>query len=96
MVFPGFYSIVKLIPGGPRFQVFVGTAGILTLSAIPIYMRDSGTTQSSNPYAPPPKEKVRRGHGYFDSEKPVEIEEAEADRARVRRKELVENFDSKR
>jgi len=41
MVFPGFYSALKKIPGGQNVQVFVGTSFLLTLCAAPIFLKDT-------------------------------------------------------
>jgi len=50
-------SKVKKIPGGPRVQVFVGSALILGICAVPVFAK--------------PKEK--RGHDLFSQEKPEAV-----------------------
>lgn len=58
MVFPGFASLIRKIPGGQNVQVFCGTVFLLGLSAVPLIIeRDT-----------------KRGHELFSSEKPLAIE----------------------
>jgi len=57
-------SLVQKIPGGPRVQVFVGTALILGISAIPVF---------SNP-------KQKKGHDLFSQDKPEAVEQFEDER----------------
>mmetsp|Transcript_4872 Transcript_4872/g.5649 ORF Transcript_4872/g.5649 Transcript_4872/m.5649 type:complete len:86 (-) Transcript_4872:145-402(-) len=60
----GLESLLQKIPGGPRVQVFVGTAFILGLSAIPIW------------YNP----KQKKGHDLFSQDKPEAFEKLEDQR----------------
>mmetsp|Transcript_19751 Transcript_19751/g.44845 ORF Transcript_19751/g.44845 Transcript_19751/m.44845 type:complete len:105 (-) Transcript_19751:95-409(-) len=99
MVFPGFHSLLKRVPGGDQVRVLVGTSVILALGAAPIAFREFSGGGGGGSFRPPegngekPIEAVRRGHGYFDSEKPIALEEIEVEKEKKRRKELVERID---
>jgi len=41
MVFPGFYALVKRVPGGQNAQVFFGTSLLLGIAAIPIIRKET-------------------------------------------------------
>jgi len=41
MAIPGFYSLLKKVPGGQGTQVFVGTAFLLSLCAIPVVRKET-------------------------------------------------------
>lgn len=41
MAFPGFYALIKKIPGGQGAQVFAGTAILLGVCAVPIVRKET-------------------------------------------------------
>jgi len=71
----GLESLLQKIPGGSRVQVFVGTAVILGISAIPIF---------SNP-------KQKKGHDLFSQEKPEAVEQREDERRKEFREARIES-----
>lgn len=71
----GLTSLLQKIPGGQRVQVFVGTALILGISAIPVF---------SNP-------KQKKGHDLFSQEKPEAVEQLEDERRKQFREARIES-----
>lgn len=62
---------MKKIPGGLRVQVFVGTAGLLLVSSLPILIQSA---------------KQKQGHDLFSQEKPEALTAAKEKLQREHRK----------
>jgi len=41
MAFPGFFSLIKKVPGGKNVQVFVGTSFLLGVCSIPVIYKET-------------------------------------------------------
>lgn len=54
-------QLLKKIPGGPKVQVFVGTALILGVSAVPVFWKPN----------------QKRGHDLFSQERPEVVVQSE-------------------
>jgi len=54
-------QLLQKIPGGPKAQVFVGTALILGISAIPVFAKPN----------------QKRGHDLFSQERPESVVQSE-------------------
>ena len=96
------YRILKRVPGGHNVQVFVGVCLVLGIGARRDAISRASPPRERTPVpraaagmAPVAYKKTKRGHDYFSSEKPEEVEQGMAEKEKAKYEAIVAKNTSK-